>query len=722
MMSIQEAGMTIFKTHRIRMALLVIISVVTFLVIEIRLFQLQVIQSEDFSIRARNQQNRKFVLNPRRGDILDRKGNPLATSYLSDTMILSIRDLDKHLKSQRKKVLSGRLKAHQQLDVKALFGELAGVTGHTQVDLLKMREKKREHILIRKAPEKISDRVKEIETRYKLPPNILVYRRDSKRSYPNGRLASHVLGFTKIDDSGDNIGLEGLELIYDDWLKGDYRDLNVPVDSILGRLEPNSRKVVEETFGHSLVLTLDEMIQMFTERALSSQVENTGAEGGVAIVMDVRTGAILALANDPGFDLNHFNKATSQQRANRALTHPIQIGSVMKIFTTTILLDNDLISTNELVDCQNGSARIKGKRLNDSHDLGIVPFYTAFAESSNIAMATLADRMEPIVQYEGLRRFGFGQKTGIELNGESRGVLNTVDKWSGISQNWLAIGYETSLTPIQVVQALAAIGNDGWRMKPYLVSELRSMEGRTLRKIEPVRMERVASRNTCRQMLGLLAQVVEHGTGGKAKMPGYQVGGKTGTARKQIRSGGENQREYYSAFAGLLPLDDPQLAIFVYLDDPKTSYYASKVAVPVFREIAEAAVHVLGIPPSDVDTWRMAQLSNEIQVDDGVETGRDDSPHDVQIPIPDDLLLPALPEDLDSDAPVAVKVMPDCMGKTMVDVYQLLDREGIEAQMLGSGILVRQQPAPGTTIPVNRKAVLVFSHPSDQHSKRTSKR
>ncbi len=717
---VQEVGMTIVKTHRIRMALMVIISFVTFVIIEIRLFQLQVVEHEVFMTRARNQQSRKFVLNPRRGDILDRKGSPLATSYLNEKIIFSIRMLDKHLKLQGKKMLSGKIRSDQVLDPIALCGELAAATGSDTEKVLKMLDKKRQHILIRKAPEETSERVKDIEARYDLPPNVLIYERDSKRSYPNGRLASHVLGFTKIDDSGDNIGLEGLELIYDDWLRGEYRDSKRPVDSVREPLKPNESEVLEDTFGHTLILTIDEMIQMFTERALTRQVESTGSEGGVAVVMDVKTGAILALANDPGFDPNDFGKAERHQRTNRALTHPIQIGSVMKVFTTAIMLDNDLMSTSEQVDCHGGSVLIKGKRLRDSHNLGVVPFYTAFAESSNIAMAMLANRMEPIVQYDGLRRFGFGEKTGIELNGESRGVLKTVDRWSGISQNWLAIGYETTLTAIQVVQALAAIGNDGWRMKPYLVSELQSMQGRTIRTIEPVRIERVAGSNTCRQMLELLERVVEEGTGKKARLPGYRVGGKTGTARKQLRKRGDDERrQYYSSFAGLLPLNDPQLAIFVYLDDPQTSYYASKVAVPVFREIAKAAVHVLGIQPSDVDVWRMAHLSDQIHVEDiGAEWS--DIRTEAQVSIPDEMLLPALPENLEDQSPIVVKTMPDCRGKTMVEVFQLLDRMGIQSQMLGSGILVSQQPKPGSQIPTNRKAILVFSHPSDQYLRRSS--
>ena len=276
---VQEAGMTSVKTHRIRMALMVIISFVTFIVIEVRLFQLQVVEHEDFMIRARNQQSRKFVLNPRRGDILDRKGSPLATSYLNDKIIFSIRMLDKHLKLQEKKVLAGRIRAHQVLDPIALCGELAAATGRDAEKILKMLDKKRQHILIRKAPEETSERVKDIESRYGLSPNVLIYERDSKRSYPNGSLASHVLGFTKIDDSGDNIGLEGLELIYDDWLRGEYRDSKRPVDSVREPLKPNESEVLEDTFGHTLILTLDEMIQMFTERALIRQVKHRGRGG-----------------------------------------------------------------------------------------------------------------------------------------------------------------------------------------------------------------------------------------------------------------------------------------------------------------------------------------------------------------------------------------------------------------------------------------------------------
>lgn len=768
--------MSMMKTHRLRVLFLLVASMATFTVIEARLFYVQILRGEHYRELARNQQIKTEMLMPRRGDIVDRNGQVLATSYLRDTIYLDVIQLRKperdtarelaqwlapeqddpaalaaHIRQcfsrPEREVLAnptppelrprlerlertcglpeGALVVDECVSVdgqpiaerdRRLVKEMARILRRPEPIYRRLMQRQRRHRLIAKAPEAIRQAFTMLEHELNLNGNVIVYENHSKRAYPNDSLAGHVLGFTTIDEYGDNKGLAGLELAFDDWLKGNYTRQRVPVNSLRQGLAPLADETVEATYGHDLVLTIDRQIQMFTERALRRQVGQTQARAGAAVVMDVKTGAILALANCPDFDPNQFARSRAAQRRNRALTDPIEIGSVMKIITTALLLDQGLLSPDEQVDCQEGYAVFGRRVIKDAHPLGVVPFREAFAESSNIAMATLGLRLEPTVYFKGLRRFGLGQPTGVDLPGESGGILHPLQQWTGMSRTSLPIGYEAALTPLQVVAAVGAIGNDGWRMRPHVVRQIRTRHGRVVKQFEPNRLTQVASPATCGVVRQLMERVIEQGTGGNARVPGVRVGGKTGTTRKH-RAEGE-PRAYIASFAGLLPIGDPRLAIYVYVDEPQGRlFYGGSVAAPVFREIALHAVHILGLPPEDPEAYRVAmQAADAPQT---VPTAQARASDPVVEPFdgrgPAGAAQPALPPEENRallERGRAVH-MPSLRGLTMIEAWDRLSELGLEAKMLGSGVAVHQDPPPDQIVPLERKVTVIFAHPSE---------
>ncbi len=781
------------KTYRLRVLFLVFLSFVLFGIIEARLYYLQVHTYRQFANSARRQQTKTIHLTPRRGDILDRNGNPLATSFVSDTIIL---DLKKYYEPEMKLAHElaraftvskngGELKGRNEealaqkkaeflemfnkpdhyvlagnpnddaiklldrirrnfdfskdvfsvnrtevvLDTRkyreqepAMIKELSAAVGRGEFEIAEYfkSDKMRRHILCRKASDEISRAVTLIEDKYQLPHDAIIYEKNSKRNYPQKELASHILGYTKIDDSGDNIGQSGIELKYDKLLKGQYAKTQVPVMGDLNRnkLAPVSDEVIESTFGNNLVLTIDQRIQAATERALRKRVGEVQAKGGIAVVMDVPTGEILALASCPDFDPNDFSKVTKEQRKNRMLSDPIEIGSVMKILTATLLVDKGLVQPDEMVDCKGGYLVLDGRRLVDAHKLGVVPFREAFADSSNIALCTLGKRLEPAVYYEGLTNFGLGQRTGVDLPGEEKGIFYPLERWTLLSRTSLPMGYECALTGMQVVSALGAVGNGGVRMRPHLLKEVRTPKGQVIQKVAPEAMGMVASRETCQTMMDLMEGVVVSGTGVDAQIPGYRIGGKTGTSRKS----NSDAKKYISSFAGLMPIQQPQLAFYIYIDEPSGSlFYGGKVSGPVFKEIALQVAHILGIPPDDPVAFEQAKqqllapmtasgdttATMEAELAANLEMANDTGTAGDLTEGESVASAEVLPENAHGVR------MPDCMGMTMVEAWDALHKANVQARMKGSGVVARQEPPAGMMLPEGKEATIIFAHPSE---------
>jgi cell division protein FtsI (penicillin-binding protein 3) len=337
--------------------------------------------------------------------------------------------------------------------------------------------------------------------------------------------------------------------------------------------------------GDDVVLTLDMDLQEIAHEALEEAIERTDAKGGDVLVTDPKTGEVLALVS----------VRDGEDASLSAIHSPFEPGSTLKPFTVAGLLANDLISLQDTVDVENGTWRVAGRTLHDVHSSGLMTIGEALRVSSNVGIAKAASVFEAGGQYENLRDFGFGLPTGVELPGESGGLLRRPERWSAQSPASLAIGYEISVTPLQMAMAYGALANGGTLMKPFLVREIRAPDGRMLERFEPTPIRRVVPQRVARAVSRELIGVVEDGTGGSARLATFQVAGKSGTARAYTNEGYQ-EGAYYSSFVGFFPADDPQLVVFVKLDQPSGAYYGGAVAAPVTRATMEAALAARATP------------------------------------------------------------------------------------------------------------------------------
>jgi cell division protein FtsI (penicillin-binding protein 3) len=666
------------KSYRVWLYLLAGIFFGLFVAVEVRLYYLQVTRYVHYSLRANEQQIKSVTVTPKRGDILDRNLKPLATSTRAYALYA-----DQALTTKDPDLLARRLARLLSLPRQKVLSYL---TSSSRAPLA------------RKIPEEMVGEIQSLAQEFHLPKQALDLRKESKRAYPRGRLASAVLGYVAIDDSGDNVGIAGLEKCYDGWIKGEYREAKIERSPIYRQLMPFEEETLYHSFGCDLVLTLDSTIQYIAERELRSTIEQFEADSGVALVMSTKTGEIVAMASFPDFDPGSFSSSPLEHHRNRCITDPIEPGSVMKIFTVATLLDLDLLSPDEPIDCENGSARVEGRRVTDAggHKLGVVPYKEAFYWSSNIGTCKVGLRIEPATYYERLTRFGFGQKTGIDLPNEDTGLLRPVTQWTKLSRTSLPIGYELNATAVQIAAGASAIGNQGMLMRPYVVQEIRDSNGDVVKRIEPRGVRRVISRATAAKMLDLMKGVYLAGTGKNAQIQGYVCAVKTGTTRKsQIR----DRAEYISSFVGLVPGEDPQITIYVYIDNPKGKFYAADVAAPLFKNIAEGVLPCLAIPP----TIEVPE-ENLVAGARANEGARKDSV---------DFQPLAETTEPDSESSVVGEgVMPDLRGLTMRAVQEKLADLDLDVRFIGSGVVVEQSPKAFEKIDRTKQCMVIFGNPT----------
>ncbi|MAW40169.1 MAG: hypothetical protein CMF27_04505 [Kiritimatiellaceae bacterium] len=426
------------------------------------------------------------------------------------------------------------------------------------------------------------------------------------RSYPKGSLMAHVLGFS----NREGVGSAGIELRYNNYLKGKEGHRSSKKDG-RGREVYSARELdIPPENGATVVLTLDQQIQYVTEKAIEKICFEYDAKGAWAIVQDVRTGEILSMASFPKFDPNRYGRAPKEWLRNQAISVNFEPGSTMKAGVVSKAIDKDLVTPKDRFDCENGSWAYGGRRLNDSHAEGILSVEDILKVSSNIGTAKIALMMGDQRLYEGLKEFQFGEQLGVGLPGEEAGIFHSTNYWSKISATRIGMGQGISATALQVLSMMSAIANDGFQMRPYLLKQVVSDRGEVLQESEPELLGQPISRSTALQMQRMLARVVseEDGTGTKARVEGYSVGGKTGTAQKvkpREEGGGYYDKRFTSSFVGFIPVENPQLAIIVVADDPgvytesgrKISYYGGTVCGPAFRDIAEFSVRYLRISP-----------------------------------------------------------------------------------------------------------------------------
>ena len=408
--------------------------------------------------------------------------------------------------------------------------------------------------------------------------------REYRRYYPNSEVTGHLLGFTNLDEAGQ----EGLELAYDLSLAGQDGQKRVIQDG-RGRIVQNVESILAPRPGEDLYASLDLRIQYLAYRELKAAIRKHRAKAGSVIVIDVATGEVLAMVNQPSFNPNDRAQYEVARYRNRAATDIFEPGSSIKPFVIAAALASGRYRTDSLIDAT--PFRVANKTIRDKHDLGTIDLSDALARSSNVAMAKIALSLEPVQMHDTLRALGFGEVTASGFPGESAGLLSSADHWRPIGIATMAYGYGLSVTPLQLAQGYAILGAEGIH-RPI-----------TFRRVQdPVPGERVLSQKVARDLIGLLEEAVTPtGTGIKAAVPGYRVAGKTGTAWK-ASAGGYSTDRYLSVFAGVVPASRPRLAVVVMLDEPSgLLYYGGDVAAPVFSAVTSGALRLMSVAPDDLE-------------------------------------------------------------------------------------------------------------------------
>ena len=415
------------------------------------------------------------------------------------------------------------------------------------------------------------------------------------RFYPNTTLAAQVLGFTGIDGHG----LEGLEFYYDKELNGGEHTITIFKDALGRGFDAEELSGLART-GNKLILTLDGHIQYIAEQALAEAVTTYQARSGMAIVMNPRTGALLALAHYPTFNPNNFRKYDRFTWRNRAITDPFEPGSTMKIFSAAAALESGALTANSIFFCENGTYSVGRHTVHDHESYGWLSLQQIVKYSSNIGAVKVAEKMGGRTLFDTLEAFGFGDRTRIDCPGESPGSLSNYKRWTAVDTGAIAFGQGVSVTGLQLITAAAAVANDGLMMKPHIVQAVTDPLGRPVRRIEPQSLSQVVSVSTAQKVRRIMRTVItDGGTGVEADLEGYSVCGKTGTAQK-IESNGQYARsKYVASFIGFAPTERPALVALVMVDEPKTTHYGGTVAAPAFKRIIKETLSYLNIAPAD---------------------------------------------------------------------------------------------------------------------------
>lgn len=423
----------------------------------------------------------------------------------------------------------------------------------------------------------------------------IVFEETTLREYPKGALAAHVIGFV----NHEGVGSAGIEQRMNSTMEG-TPGLRVSQKDGRRREIYTRREVdVEPVPGNDVWLTIDQNIQHIVERALDALNEKHQPLATWAIVQDIRTGEILAMASLPTFNPDRFSQTPPEWMRNRAISYTFEPGSTMKVPVIAAALDLGLVRPVDMFDCERGLWTYAGRTLKDSHPYGLLSVADILKKSSNIGTAKIALRMGNDRLFQSLRSFGFSERSGIELPGDDAGILWPVRRWSRLSITRISMGHEVLVTALQQVSAFSTIANDGIRMRPYLIRQVTDSKGTVLSRAQPQEIGRPIRPETSLQMRRLLARATQPGgTGTRAAVRGYLVAGKTGTAQKvNLEEGGYFRNRYISSFAGFIPSETPMISIIVVADEPKNGYYGGTVCAPAFQAIAEQTVRYLRIPP-----------------------------------------------------------------------------------------------------------------------------
>jgi cell division protein FtsI (penicillin-binding protein 3) len=528
-----------------------------------RAVYLQVVDREFLAKKGDRVFVRTAKLSANRGMVLDRNGEALAVSTPVDSVWVQPAELARH--PQQFPALAAAIDRERQWLERR-------VTGSLDRDFL---------YLVRHMPPRDAERVRALGV-----PGVHLLR-EYRRYYPAGEVVGHVLGFTDVDD----VGREGLELAYDEWLAGVPGAKRVIQDR-LGRSVEDIELVAAPRAGEHLRTSIDLRLQYLAYRELKAAVQEHKAKAGSMVVIDVQTGEVLAMVNQPSFNPNDREQFAAARYRNRAATDIFEPGSSIKPFVVAAAMQNGNFRADTLVDTSPGSTKVGIKTITDKRNLGMVDVTTVLAKSSNVGVVKIALSLKPSEMWAAFDQLGLGHVTGSGFPGESAGIVPGFQHWRPIGQATMAYGYGLSVTPLQLTQAYAVLGSGGIR-RPL-----------SLRRLEtPPAGERVLDERVAREMVAMLEAVVsEAGTARRAAIVGYRVSGKTGTAWKAA-AGGYSTNKYMAVFGGVVPASNPRLAAVVVIDEPSAGrFYGGDVAAPVFANVLSGALRLLAVPPDDLQS------------------------------------------------------------------------------------------------------------------------
>ncbi len=525
-----------------------------------RLFYLQIIKHDYFADKAKNIQLIKKNINATRGRIYDNRNNELVTSTKS--LLIAVDPSVIHRMPKRKK---------------AFFDYLAKITQKPAKNYYKITQDTTLKYVVLEKEVNIKYKEKLIELQF----FGVIVQENFERIYPYDHLAAHILGFT----NSDGIGISGLELQFDSILSGKpgymvlKRDLrrNLHASADLPNIPPVD--------GYNLHLTIDINLQSIVEYELARGVENYAANAGTVIVMNPQTGEILALASNPQFNPNIPVERKSSWVRNRAINDEYEPGSTFKMITAAAALEEKLVKPTDVYSGYGGAYKVGDYTIRDVHPLGNITFRQAVEQSSNIVFAQVASKIPSKTFYKYIRDFGFGLLTDIELPGEARGRIPKPEKITPMLQKYIGFGYGIAATPLQMLCSYCAVANGGNLVKPFVVKKYTDNNGNTIYENKPKVIRKVISKETSDLIKELFVGIVENGTGKAVKIANLKIAGKTGTSQ-QLVEGSYSKAHYNASFVGFFPVDNPQIAMIVVLDNPKTNYYGGATAAPIFRNIA----------------------------------------------------------------------------------------------------------------------------------------
>jgi cell division protein FtsI (penicillin-binding protein 3) len=618
--------------------------------IQARLVYLQVHKHTDLEARAENQSERTMDISAKRGEILDRHGRVLAYSVDADSVYAVPSEVAD--------------KARTAASVCAALTDCA--PKEQQAIEARLRQRRAFVYVRRRVTPHQAQRIAAL----KLPGVDFV--KEDRRFYPKKQLASHLLGFVGLD----NKGLAGIEAAYDGQISGAQGKLLYQTDA---RGRAFSRLERPPTAGATIELTIDEYLQHIAERELHEAVLRTRAAGGTVLMMSPKTGEILALANEPTFNPNAYANASPEDRRNRGVQNLYEPGSTFKVVTASAALEEHVIGVDDIIDVSGGKIRFGSRVIDDTHDYGRLSFTDVMVKSSNVGAIKVGLRLgaERVGNY--VRRFGFGRALSPDFPGETTGIVWDPAKLDTSALASVSMGYQVGVTPLQMATAVSSVANGGDLMQPRVVRAL--IKDGKRQEVKPAILGQTISRDTAATLTGIMEQIVQRGTGTFAKVDGYTIAGKTGTASKVI-NGRYSRSDYFASFVGFFPSRNPIATMIVVIDSPHgaTGFYGGPNAGPVFQRIAAATLRHYGISPT-------------LNAPPPVLVARNDGAAQFQ-PVRNRVEPSIVPVGTGAD----VRDLPDFRGLSAREALRVLTRLGLTARLKGNGVVTSQTPEPGTAI------------------------